>query len=59
MLRLAIVDQDGKIFPTSEVPSAAELLALTEQAKALIRECERVVKLKFSTGPARQVPYSS
>jgi hypothetical protein len=42
MLRLAIVDQDGKFVLPKDVATAAELLTLVEQAKSLIRDCEHL-----------------
>jgi hypothetical protein len=62
MLRLAIIDQDGKMVAPKDVPTAAELLALAEQARGVIRECERVaqqMKSKSSGAAAGHVPYLS
>ena len=62
MIRLAIIDQDGKVLSPQDVATAAELLALVEQARCVIRDCERVMQQK---GPnsrhaaATKVPYSS
>ena len=62
MLRLAIVDQDGKIVAPNDVPTALELLSLADQARKVIRECERLaqqIKTKsVGPGPA-SVPYVS
>jgi hypothetical protein len=44
MLRLAIVDQDNKPVAMEDVPTAAELLALAEQARGVIRNCERLAR---------------
>ena len=62
MLRLAIVDQNGKIVAAAEVPTAAELLALADQARAVIRDCERLaqqLKAKSGASGAGNVPYLS
>ena len=62
MIRLAIIDQDGKIVASKDVPTAAELLALAEQARALIRDCERLaqqLKTKNADPGAGHVPYLS
>jgi hypothetical protein len=62
MIRLAIIDQDGHVLLPKDVATAAELLALVEQAKTVIRDCERLVQQK---GPKSQaagtghVPYLS
>lgn len=62
MLRLAIVDQDGKIVAPNDVPTAMELLALADQARKVIRDCEQLaqqLKTKHTgSGPA-SVPYAS
>jgi cob(I)alamin adenosyltransferase len=62
MLRLAIVDQDGKIVKLTDVPTAQDLLALVDQARTVIRDCERLaqqMKTKhMGSGPA-SVPYAS
>jgi hypothetical protein len=62
MLRLAIVDQDGKIVAPKDVLTANELLALVDQARTIIRDCERLtqqLKAKNAgSGPAH-VPYLS
>jgi hypothetical protein len=59
MLRLAIVDQDGKSIPPQDITTAAELLAISEQARNLIRQCERLVKESAPQAAAapKHVPY--
>ena len=62
MLRLAIIDSEGKIVPSKDVPTAFELLALVDQARNVIRDCERLVQqLKpKNMGPGTgQIPYLS
>jgi hypothetical protein len=60
MLRLAIIDQDGKIVSMKDVPTAAELATLAEQARNFIRESERVAQQKVPKGSAQKVlPYST
>jgi hypothetical protein len=46
MIRLTIVNQDGKTLSLKEVPTAADLLALAEQARNMIRDCERLAREK-------------
>ena len=61
MLRLAIVNQDGKIVALKDVPTAAELVALSEQARNMIRDCERLaqpIKSKNASPGAGHVPYA-
>jgi hypothetical protein len=63
MIRLTIVDQNGKVLLPQDVSNAAELLALVEQARTIIRDCESLVRLhKKTESPAtgsKQVPYFS
>ena len=62
MIRLAILDQDGKQLKPQDVGSAKELLALVEQAKSVIRDCERLANQtgnKNGTAIAGKIPYSS
>ena len=61
MVRLTIVDQDGKHLALKDVATAAELLALVEQARNVIRDCERMAKQKVGNEvpAASQMPYLS
>jgi len=63
MVRLTIVDQDGKVLFPQDIATAAELLTVAEQARTIIRECERLARQREetktpSTAPSK-VPYSS
>ena len=60
MIRLAIIDQDGKVVLPKDVSTVAELLPLVEQARQLIRDCERLVREQGKVnGPGTgTVPYS-
>jgi hypothetical protein len=60
MIRLAIIDQDGKVVLPKDVATVAELLPLVEQARQLIRDCERLAREHGpKTGPGTGiVPYS-
>jgi len=60
VIQVIVVDQAGKRLALPDIATAAELNAVVEQARALIRECEREARLK--AGPVRQgggggVPY--
>jgi hypothetical protein len=60
MIRLVIIGQDGKTVSPEDLATAVELHAAAEQAKALIRDCERVARLKAPQGPAGKhggIPY--
>ena len=58
MLRLAIIDKDGKNVTPADLATAAELKAVAEQARNLIRECDRLAQAKTAKGPGGGgVPY--
>ncbi len=62
VLRLAVIDQDGKVVELKDVPNAAELLSLAQQARGMIRDCERLaqpIQRKGSASGGGQVPYAS
>jgi hypothetical protein len=61
MVRLAILDRDGKTLTVKDLGSAAELTSVVEQARNIIRECERLAdQLARAAGQAAagRVPYS-
>lgn len=60
MVRLSIVDEEGKSLAAKDVASATELASLVEQARNLTRECERLGdQLARASGQTavRRVPY--
>jgi hypothetical protein len=63
MIRLNIVDQDGKVLLPHDVVTVTELLALVEQARTIIRDCESLArqhkKAEFTAPGSSQVPYLS
>ena len=60
MLRLAIVDQNEKIVELKDVPTAAELLVLAQQARSVIRDCERLAQPVQPKGATLgKVPYAT
>jgi len=61
MFRLAIIDSVGKIVAAKDLSTAADLLALAEQARAMIRDCEQLAReaKKATAGPRGNVPYLS
>ena len=58
MLRVAIVTTEGKILKPQDLSTAAELQQAVEQARQLIRECERLATSKMPAQSAPKVPYS-
>ncbi len=60
MLRLAILDQDSRPVAMEDVRTAAELLALVDQARNVIRDCERrahQMGAKSSDSQPSRAPY--
>jgi hypothetical protein len=60
MIRLAIIDEKGKILSPKDVATVAELLPLVEQARQIIRDCELQARERGKQhGPGTgTVPYS-
>ena len=61
MVRLAIVDSDGKHLNAKEIPSAVDLVSIAEQARTVIRDCEQLardMRPRQLNGSGR-VPYST
>lgn len=58
MIRVAIVTAEGKIIKPAELTTATELQQAVEQARNLIRECERLAVAKMPPQAARKAPYS-
>jgi len=62
MVRLAILDQDGKHLTPQDVPTAKELLTLVEQARSVMQVCERLAQqivAKRGASQQHQIPYMS
>lgn len=57
MFRLAIINPEGKIVEAKDVPTAAALVSLAEQARAVIRDCERLAQLQKTKVAAPGIPY--
>jgi hypothetical protein len=60
MVRLAIIDSEGQKIDLKEIKSAADLTALADQARKLIRDCEQLASAMRpkSAAPTGRVPYS-
>ena len=58
MIRVAIVTAEGKILKPEDLSTAAELQQAVEQARMLIRECERLAVAKLPPQPVRRAPYT-
>jgi hypothetical protein len=62
MVRLAILDQDGKHLMPQDVTTAGELLTIVEQARSVMQDCERLARqmvAKSGTTQQHQIPYMS
>jgi hypothetical protein len=61
MLRLAIIDSDGKQIDPKEIASGVDLVSIAEQARTMIRDCEQLAHSKRNRQPATaaSVPYST
>lgn len=46
MLRVSIIDQNGKVLSPKDLSTAAELRDAAAQAKGLITDCEHLAQLK-------------
>ena len=46
MIRLMLVDNDGKAITPQDLATVAELREAAERARTLIRECEQLAQLK-------------
>jgi len=58
MIRVAIVNEEGKVLKPDELPTAVELQQAVEQARNLIRECERLASAKAPPQAVRRAPYT-
>ena len=61
MVRLTIVDGAGKTLTPKELTSASDLVSVTEQARTMIRDCERLANdLRPKNAPGTgKTPYST
>jgi hypothetical protein len=60
MIRLALIDADGKPVAPKDITSAAELNQIAEQARKLLSECQRLVEqMRPKAAPGYgKAPYS-
>ena len=52
MIRVAIINETGKVQMPQDLATAVELRAAASQATGLANECERLAKLKDLKTPA-------
>jgi hypothetical protein len=58
MIQVSIVSAEGKCLKPEDLKTASELQQAIEQARNLIRDCDRVADLKIPKPAVRHVPYS-
>ena len=57
MIQLSLVDKDGKAVVPQDLATVGEIHEVSEWAKRLIHECERLMKTKNPKKPGSGVPY--
>jgi len=59
-IRITLVDADGQTIETKSITNSADLRMLAEQARNLVRECDRLAQAKESADPSKKrvVPYT-
>ncbi len=60
-IRITLVNSDGKTVEPKAIATVAELRALGEQARNLVRECDRLAQAKDLADPTKKrvVPYGA
>ena len=58
VIQVAIVTAEGQQLKPEELPTLTELQQAVEQARKLIRDCERVAALKRPPQAPIRAPYS-
>jgi hypothetical protein len=61
MVRLAIIDSEGRSIQAGAIASAMDLVRIVEQARTIIRDCEQIAREKQPKNGAGtgRAPYSS
>lgn len=59
MIRVTLIDDDGKVLLPKNLATAAEFQEVMDKARYLVRECERLLELKFpkAANPQGGTPY--
>jgi hypothetical protein len=58
MIRLMLLDEKGNAIPPEKLETVAELTQVLEQARTLIRECDRLINQKRPKKAGTGVPYA-
>lgn len=59
MIRITLMDDAGKTLLPKDLATKADLQEVVDKARYLVRECERLMELKFPKGvnPQGGTPY--
>jgi hypothetical protein len=59
MIRVALLNSDDKVISVADLSTATELQQVVEQARNLIRDCERLAydRNPRTSSPKTQTPY--
>ena len=57
MIRLTLVDNEGNAMTPQELITEEDLREAAERARTLIRECERLARIKSQKKVGAGVPY--
>ena len=58
MLQLKLLDKDGNPIQPQDLLTLADLTEAADRARALLRECERLARLKSPKKSATGAPYT-
>jgi len=59
MIRVQLIDDAGKVLLPKDVATKADLQEVVDKARYVVRECERLMELKFpkAANPQGGTPY--
>lgn len=57
MIRLTLIDNEGNVIQPQDLLTLADLTEAADRARALLRECERLARLKAPKKAGTGVPY--
>ena len=58
MIQLKLIDKDGNTIQPQDLTTVADLSEAVDRARALVRECERLARLKGPQKAVVRAPYS-
>jgi len=59
MIRVQLIDDAGKVLLPKDIATKADLQEVVDKARYVVRECERLMELKFpkAVNPQGGTPY--